>query len=323
MRTRADCLALGALLERGAMAELTVILVSFNTRQLTLKALETLFANAGRVAMDVIVWDNASHDGSADAVAQAFPQVTLVRSAKNIGFGAAHNALTGRIETDHLLLLNSDTETLPGAIAALRDFARANPQAGIVGGRTLFADGSLNPSSCWNRMTPWSLFCSATGLTRLFRQSALFNPEGIGGWPRDSVAEVDIVSGCFLLIRTDLWRALGGFSPRYFMYGEDADLCLRAKAMGYQPMITPAAQIVHLGGGSVTQREEKMVQLLRAKASLIRDHWSTPAQPLGLALLWLWSAARRIGSQASGNGDAALWRNLWQRRRDWLLGYGG
>src|SRR5690606_35725860 len=126
------------------------------------------------------------------------------------------------------------------------------------------------------------VFCVATGLSSLFRGSSLFNPEGYGGWKRDTVREVDIVSGCFFLIRRELWERLGGFDPAFFMYGEEADLCLRARKLGARPMVTPEATIVHYGGASERVRADKMVRLLQAKALLIRRHWGPVAARSGV-----------------------------------------
>ncbi|KLI64638.1 glycosyltransferase family 2 protein [Aurantiacibacter marinus] len=306
------------------MAEVTVIMVSYNTRELTCTAIDTLLRNAGDVTMDIIVWDNASEDGSADAVAERFADINLIRSDDNVGFGAANNAAAKLAQTEWLLLLNPDTETHPNAVANLLAFAKAHPEAGIVGGRTVFPDGTLNIASCWNRMTPWSLFCNAVGLSRVFSSSELFNPEGIGGWKRDTVRKVDIVVGCFFMIRTSLWRELGGFSPRYFMYGEESDMCLRAAKIGYRPMITPDAQIMHLVGASSKRREDKVLRLMRAKATLIQDHWSNAARPFGITMLWLWIAMRRAGSALLGlgsGGSSELWKQVWRQRRAWLGGY--
>lgn len=306
--------------------ELTVIIVSYNTRDLTIKAIETLLANAGDVAMRVVIFDNASSDGSAEAIAAQFPDLEVIAHSENIGFARANNLVAEMADTEWLLLLNPDTETHPGAIEALLTFSRANPHAGITGGRTVFPDGSLNAASCWRRMTVWSLTCTALGLSTAFPRSNLFNPEALGGWRRDSVREVDIVVGCFLMIPTALWRQLGGFDPRYFMYGEEADLCLRAREAGYQPMITPDAQIMHLVGASTKSAGEKVAKVWLAKATLIRDHWPRYLQWLGLTLLWLGVLVRRIGT-----GIAALlgrntpntdkWRAVWNQRSEWLRGY--
>jgi GT2 family glycosyltransferase len=306
--------------------KVTILMVSYNTRDLTLRALETLFQNAGCVSLDVIVWDNASEDGSADAIANNFKQVKLVRSCENIGFAAANNHLADLACTDWLLLLNPDTETHPGAVENLLRFAQANPQAGIVGGRTVFPDGALNPASCWNRITLWSLICNATGLRRIFARSNLFNPEGIGGWARDTEREVDIVVGCFFLVSTALWHRLGGFDCKYFMYGEESDLCLRAARLGYRPKITPDAQIMHMVGASTSKLGGKLNFLMKAKATLIRDHWSPAAVPCGLALLWLWAFNHRVISLICGafgkrGDDLNAWNALWATRYDWLRGY--
>lgn len=299
--------------------QITAIVVSYNTRDLTLRAIETLLDNADDLLLRVIVWDNASSDGSPDAIANRFPEIELIRSAENIGFGGANNAAAEMAQGEWLLLINSDTETRPGAIRALLDFARAHPEAGIVGGRTLWADGTLNKTSCFNRMTAWSLLCGAVGLTALFPGTTLFNPELIGGWQRDSVRRVDVITGCFLLLPLALWRKLGGFERRYFMYSEDVDLSLRAAALGFRPMVTPDAEIVHIGGASSHSRAEKIVQQMRGKASIVRDHWPEWKRGIGLGLLWLWAALRRLS--AVRPGAASPWPAVWAQRSDWLRGY--
>jgi GT2 family glycosyltransferase/acetyltransferase-like isoleucine patch superfamily enzyme len=308
--------------------ELTVIIVSYNTRALTLKCLETLYATTRETRFHAVLLDNDSQDGSADAVAAAFPQVELIRSAENLGFARANNVVAERARTEWLLLLNPDTEVHDGAIDALLAFSKAHPEAGITGGRTVFPDGSLNIASCWMRITPWSTFCQATGLTAMFRSSEFFNSEGMGNWARDSVRQVDIVVGCFLMIPRALWDQLGGFDLKYFMYGEEADLCLRAAAIGYRPMITPDAEIMHLVGASANTRADKTVRVARARATLIRDHWPGWQVPFGLACMWLWAGGRRLataGLALAGGARraeaAARWRTVWQDRRTWLAGY--
>jgi N-acetylglucosaminyl-diphospho-decaprenol L-rhamnosyltransferase len=314
-------------MQASATPALTVQIVSYNTRDLTLRCLETLLA-ATAAPMRVVVLDNASDDGSADAVAAAFPQVELIRSPDNLGFARANNVIAGTAATEWLLLLNSDTEVLPGAVDALLAFAVANPAHGIYGGRTLFPDGSLNRGSCYDRLTPWSAFCHATGLVAAFKGSALFDSENIGGWARDSVREVDIVSGCFFLTRTALWRELGGFDARFFMYGEEVDLCHRARARGWRPVVTPAATIVHLGGASRSSPASKRIQVARSRASVVALHWPARWRPWGRAMLWLWAANRYAAASLmarAGVGRAAgargLWAEVWARRRDWLRGW--
>lgn len=303
---------------------LTVQIVSYNTRELTLRCLEALYA-ATQEPVRVVVLDNASADGSADAIAAAFPQVDLIRSAENIGFARANNVIAETVTTEWLLLLNTDTEVHEGAIDALLAFARAHPENGIYGGRTVFPDGRLNPGSCWNRLTPWSAFCHATGLVAAFKHTALFDSEAIGGWKRDSVRTVDIVSGCFFLIPTALWNELGGFDPRFFMYGEEVDLCHRARARGWQPIVTPDAEIMHLGGASRNSPASKRIQNARARASFVDLHWQPAWKPWGRAMLWLWVANRYAASNllalAGKREPKALWSQVWAKRHDWLAGW--
>ena len=97
-------------------------------------------------------------------------------------------------------------------------------------------------------MTLWSLFCRATGLALVFKDSAFFNSEFYGAWQRDSERAVDVVMGCFFLMRRADWEALGGLDPTFVMYGEEADLCRRARARGARPRMTPEATIVHFHG---------------------------------------------------------------------------
>lgn len=310
--------------------DVSILVVSYETREMTLAALDSVVRETKDVSYELIVVDNASRDGSAEAIGQAFPEARLIASKENLGFARGNNLAAESARGEYLLLLNPDTLVLDGAIDKLVAFAKARPKAQIWGGRTVFLDGSLNPSSCWRRITLWNLFCRASGLTGVFPKSALFNSEAYGGWRRDSVREVDIVSGCFLLTRRDLWRRLGGFDPHFFMYGEEADLCLRAKALGARPAVTPQARIVHYGGASERTRTGKMVKLLAAKATLIERHFPAASSSMGLMLLAAWPLSRWVAlsalARATGkarHAEAALtWGEIWTRRAEWMRGWG-
>jgi hypothetical protein len=302
-----------------AAPDLTILIVSYNTRALTLACLQSVLDHT-RASTQIIVIDNGSTDGSARAIAASFPQAALIDARENLGFAAANNRAATQARGDMILLLNPDTLVRPGAIDAALAFARAHPEAGIVGGRSLYPDGRLNPGSCWGRITPWSVICSAIGLTALRPKSRLFNPEALGNWPRDRPRQVDIVQGSFLMIRRDLWHRLGGFDPAYFMYGEESDLCHRARAAGYRPMITPAAEYVHYAGASSPKAAAKRIMVARGRMTLIRDHWPAALVPLGVALMWLWAALRRVASPR-WTRRADTWAKVWAARHDWLRGY--
>lgn len=309
--------------------DVSILVVSYNTAEMTRAALESIPRGARHTTYDVIVVDNGSSDGSADMLAAHSGVTRFIGRKDNLGFAAANNLAAKYARGKYLLLLNPDTVVLEGAIDQLLAFANERPSARIWGGRTVFADGSLNIASCWGQMTPWNQICRAAGLTSLFKNTELFNGESYGGWQRDSVRDVDIVSGCFFLIERELWDALGGFDPLFFMYGEEADLCLRARAYGAKPAITPAATIVHHCGASEKTHAGKMARLLAAKASLIQRHWSAPTVPLGLLLLASWPLSRAIATRAlsilkpsdQARENAAAWSEIWKRRRDWWRGY--
>jgi len=310
--------------ETGTMPEASVIIVGYNTRRLLLDCLRSLYEQTHEVAMEVLVVDNASHDGSPAAITAEFPQVHLVASATNLGFAAANNLAAQEARGTWLLLLNPDTVVLDGAIDRLVAFARAHPEGGIFGGRTLSPDGRLNASSCWARPTLWSVLCGALGLERMLRHSRWFNPEAMPAWQRDTVRTVDIVTGCFLLLRRSLWCELRGLDPAYFLYGEDADLCLRAAARGVRCVHCPDAEIVHFVNGSGAPRVDKLVRLFQSRARLYRRHWTFRRAELGVVLLrvhvmlrvWAYRLAG-LGGRPGGNGAARIWQAVWEQRSAW------
>ena len=308
-------------------ASLTVLVVSYNTRDLTLKALRSLYENAG-YPLELIVVDNASKDGSADAIESEFPMARVIRSEENLGFARANNEGAKYASGDVLLLLNPDTEVLPEAVGKIMKFRMENPEAKIWGGKTLYADGSLNPSSCWRRQTLWSLLVQAWGLSSLCRRCGLFNPERVLNLDAAVSRQVDIVSGCMLLIDKRLFEQLGGFSPRFFMYGEDADLCLRARDKGARPIVSARPAIVHHGGGSERVPAEKLVRLLAAKATLILEHFPAGKRRAGLLMLAAWPFSRMLAhrmlsllGRRQSTERAEVWRSVWARRSEWIAGF--
>jgi len=303
--------------------------VSYNTRDETLESLRSVFRETREISFELIVADNASHDGSAAAIKDEFPDLHVIALDSNLGFGQANNLAARHANGELLLLLNPDTVVLNQAIDVLVNFTEDFPGCGIWGGRTVFADGTLNARSCARRMTLWSIFSRAVGLSALFPRSPLFNYEAYGGWERDSIREVDTVSGCFFLIQRDLWEKLGGFDPVFYMYGEEADLCVRAKKLGARPIVTPAAEIIHYGGLSETVAADKVEKLLRAKITLAKKHWGTFrllfVRPLWMMLVAIraagYSGAARLLGSSKHRERAETWREVWRRRDEWSEGY--
>ena len=305
--------------------DLSILIVSYNTRELTLECIESVIAETkdAPFSYEILVLDNDSNDGSADAIQREFgdePLVKLVRLDHNIGFADGNNRIAKNATGKRLLLLNPDTKILDRGIVKLMECADRHPDA-ILGGRTYFGDGSFNPTSCHGWPTLWSVTCMGLGLSTMFRNNRVLDPESLGPWKRDTVREVPVVTGCFLLIRWDQWLSLGGFDTTFFMYGEETDLCRRAARRGIPRMICPDAKLIHYGGASEKVRSDRMVKLFNAKVRFFRKHWSKPACMYGVAMLklWAWSrmaghwGIRQLGKQTAGY-DA--WRDIWRRRRE-------
>lgn len=296
----------------------SVVLVSYQTRDLLLGALARLRATPCAEPYEVIVVDNASRDDSAKAVAEAFPEVRLIRSPVNVGFGRAVNLAAARARGDWLLLLNPDTEPVGDVIGEFVRYARSDPAAGLLVGRTLGRDGDDDGRSIFGWPSLWGYACFALGLSTVFRRSRLFNPEQLPGRDRTVAGPVPAASGCLLLIRRVLFTELGGFTPDYFMYGEDLDFCVRAARHGIVPTLVPGARVVHHNGAS-SSSAGKRVMVLRGKVTFLRLHWPRWRRRIGIALLATGVAGRALGSRLTGRGR--WWRAVWAQRGSWLPGW--
>ena len=271
-----------------------------------------------------MVVDNASDDGTVDMIRSEFDDVRLVVLDRNVGFAAGMNLAAEEAEGEYLLLLNPDTVVREDAVANLVRFARARPEHGLYGGRTFRPDGCVCPGSCWGLPSLWSLFCFATMLNTAFKGNRVFDPESLGGWKRDTVREVGIVTGCLLLASKRFWSELGGFDTRFFMYGEDADLSMRARTLGARPAITPDAVVEHEVGVSSAARPDKLLLLFSGKTTLLRKNWRRPKRDLGLALIFAGVGVRAALAALRPNASSAdsAWRVLWHARGEWFGGYG-
>lgn len=302
------------------MVDVSILVVSYNTKEETLDCLRSVYDQTHQVSFELIVVDNASSDGSAEAIAEQFPQTVLIDSKDNLGFAGANNLAAKQATGKYILLLNPDTVILENAIDRVVQFADSRPQSEIYGGRTLFGDKTLNENSCHGAPTPWSLLCMGVGLSSVFRRSELFNPEGLGSWQRDTVREVDCITGCFLLIERTVWEELDGFDLDYFMYGEDTDLCIRAGKLGVKSVICPEAILIHYGGRSERIRGDKMVRLFRAKSQLFHKHWRPGMVSFGTSMLVAWAFSRycvlrTLGIASSSHRQrAAEWYSVYSRR---------
>jgi N-acetylglucosaminyl-diphospho-decaprenol L-rhamnosyltransferase len=294
--------------------DVSVIVVTYRTPELTARCLRSIAAQTVGVSAEVIVVDNDAGAGTSDGLAALHPACRVLSPGTNLGFARGVNLAAAEARGRHLLLLNPDTEVVAGAVQELVRFADASPAHGLYGGRTVDGDGRLDPRSCWGFPTLWSTACFATGLSSAFKRHRWLDPESLGPWDRDTVRTVDVVTGCLCLVPRDAWRDLGGFDERFFLYGEDVDLALRARAAGYRPLLCPDATVIHDVGQASATQADKLVLLHRGKVTLLRKHWSVGRAALGVALLRVGVALRAL----AGSGS---WRDLHRRRDEWVDGY--
>ncbi|GGM18958.1 glycosyltransferase family 2 protein [Dactylosporangium sucinum] len=289
----------------------SVVLVSYNTREHTLKNLAALQAGTV-VPIEVIVVDNASTDNSAAAIQHAYPEVRVIQHPTNVGFGNAVNLGASYARGRWILLINPDTEPIGDVIRTLVEFAATHPDHRIYTGRTLRADRTDDGHSVHALPSLWGYVCFATALSSVFRKSPRFNPDELPGLERAIGGEVPAVSGCLLLIDRPFWEQLGGFTPDYFMYSEDIDLSARAREAGARPFLVPDAQLLHVGGAA-SSTVNKRIMVLRGKTTYVRLRWPSARARTARLLLSAGVLLRALAGKS--------WREVWRQRATWLAGW--
>jgi hypothetical protein len=220
--------------------------------------------------MEIIVVDNASSDGSQEMVEGKFPQVKLIRSSENLGFAKANNLGFQQSAGRYVALVNSDVEVLPGCLSTLAEYLDQYPRTGNVGPRILNPDKSLQ-SSCRRFPTLWNNFCSATGLATAFKRSKVFSGEPMLYFAHDQTITVEVLVGCFWMLRRATIEDIGLLDEKFFMYGEDVDWCRRCWNSGWQIVFLPAAEAIHYRGGS---SGSQVVRLAVAQQNSVFHYWS-------------------------------------------------
>jgi GT2 family glycosyltransferase len=240
----------GGLMPDGA-APVTVAVISWNTRELLRRCLDSFAAYAETGLGDVWVVDNASEDGSADVVRGDFPWAELVPLSQNVGFGAAVNLVAARTSSPWLILANADTAARPGAIEALLQAASGDPGAGVLAPRLVLPDGSTQHSVFAFPTVPFTLLFNA-GLFHVSRR--LSDRLAIAGkWDSTRARRVPWAVGAFLLVRRRAWNDVHGFDARQWMYAEDLDLGWRMREAGWSTRYEPRAVVEHHSAASTTQ----------------------------------------------------------------------
>ncbi|MGK9477440.1 glycosyltransferase [Melioribacter sp. OK-6-Me] len=232
------------------MIDLSIIIVNYNVKEFLLNLLESIRKATNNLSIEVIVVDNASEDGSVEAIKAKFPEVVLIVNEKNVGFGAANNIALKKARGKYLLLLNPDTIVKEDTFSKMIEFFEKNPDAGIAGCKVLNPDGTLQLACRRSFPGPWTSFTKVMGLSSLFPKSKFFARYNLTYLDENQTYEVDAVSGAFLMMRREVYEKIGGFDPQFFMYGEDLDLCYRAQKAGYKVYYVHSTEIFHYKGES-------------------------------------------------------------------------
>jgi hypothetical protein len=264
---------------------ISVIIVSWNTRELLRGCLNSIQASGGSLIQEIIVVDNASTDGSPEMVVKEFPTVTVIRSKENLGFARASNIGLERATSSWLALVNSDVVVHPECFQRLVQYLETHDKAGLVGPAVIGGDGHVQPSS--QRLpTMWNTFCRSLALDT-----------GLARWPDTSrrqpyrpghtqPVEVEVLNGCFWVARREAVAQVGGLDERFFFYAEDIDWCKRFGDAGWKIVLVPAATATHYGGcSSAIAPFRYSIELLRANLA----YWKKHRGVLGLTVFFFLS----------------------------------
>lgn len=265
--------------------DLSILIVNWNTRDMLDDCLRSTFTGLGDLDAEVIVVDNASEDGSAAMVREAYPQAVLIENSDNVGFAAANNQALELARGRHVLLLNSDTLVHGTVFSRSVAYLDDNPDVGMMGCKVLNDDGTTQ-MTCSRYPSFLNLLLQTLGANRLSSFPWLQRYQMLD-WDRDDERSVEVISGCYLMIRRTALQDIGGLDESFFLYGEETDWCRRCAEAGWRLMFAPVGKITHFGSGSSRQLNHRRDLLLtEGTVRLHRKHGGTlPAAALWLLLL--------------------------------------
>jgi teichuronic acid biosynthesis glycosyltransferase TuaH len=272
-----------------ATADVSVVIVNFNTKDLLERCLTALYEQTGSVLQTIVV-DNASIDGSRDLVRGRFREVELLELPENVGFARANNLAFTRCTGKYVLLLNSDAFLHQGALHEMIAVAERHPTAAAVGPRLVNPDGSLQRSA-WPFPQGGRILLEAFGLHRVLRRLGLL--EDFGVWDHGEERPVDFLIGACLLFRTETLLEVSGFDESFWLYGEEADLQRRLRSRGWSTIFSPDAVATHVGAASSTDPIPRLRQFYAGQKRFLEKHGSPAAWPMARFALFAGSLLRR------------------------------
>jgi GT2 family glycosyltransferase len=264
------------------LIDLSVVIVSWNTRAVLRNCLTSVLRHLGTLSAEVIVIDNGSSDHSARMIAHEFPHVRLIANDTNRGFAAANNQGLRIARGRHVLLLNPDTVVIGDVLPKTLDWARAHPDAGVVGCQVMESPTAVQ-RTCFRFPSPLNTFLWVTGLSALLPVSRIAGRAAYGPWRRDRERDVDVVSGMFMLVRREAIEQVGPMDEHYFVFAEEADWCRRFRDAGWRCVFAPVGRILHVDGGSKSTEQADIRMYVQMQKSVLRFH----RKHLGVVRWWL------------------------------------
>lgn len=230
--------------------DLSVIIVSYNVKELLIECLKSVNAASKELKSEVFVVDNNSQDNTAGEIKKKFPDVKLIANRQNLGFSKANNQAIKKASGKYILILNPDTKLVPDTLLKMISFMDKNRDVAVATCRVELANGRLDQDCRRHFPTPWRSFCHFTKLDKVFAGSKIFDGYYIGYLSSQNEHEVDACAGAFMMVRKTAIDKVGLFDEDFFFYGEDLDWCWRFKEAGFKIFYTPITKIIHFKGVS-------------------------------------------------------------------------
>ena len=277
------------------MIDISVIIVNWNTKILLLDCVESLYRTTLDSSMEIIVVDNASSDGSVDSLQKRFSQVKVIENPDNFGFAKANNIGINKASGRYICLVNSDVIALGGVLDKMRIYMENRPAIGALAPKTYFGDMQIQ-KNCREYPTLRNIFCQEFLLNTLFPTIACFRGRDMTWFDHNSVMEIEVLSGCFLMVRREVIDQVGLLDEQFFFYSEDVDWCKRIHDAGWKLVHYPMAEAMHLGHGSSSNDSSRYdVAMVRANWQYWRKHKNSAECILFWLIKFTGTLARAIG----------------------------
>jgi len=278
----------------------SVIIVSWNAKRFLLECIESVLRQSSdSLSLEVIVVDNASLDGSPEAVRDRHPSVTVIANEANLGFAKANNIGMQASGGEYLFLINSDVVVADNCFGKCIDYMEKHPEIGLLGPKIRGPDGQVQ-RSCMSYPSLWNALTRALALDSLFPRSRLFGSHLLTFWNHDDTRPVEVINGCFWVVRRPALEHVGMLDERFFIYGEDIDWCRRFNESGWKVVFFTGAEAVHYGGSSSANAPVRFdVEMQRANYQYWTKHHSRFQSGVFLLISFLHHSLRTLGEAAT------------------------